>query len=140
MRAFILTLSALLIACGGGGSPTSGDSLTPAQAEAMSVADMGDRLIDDTTELAEILRGINSEADAEAAEPRLQAMVADYEILKARFEQLDENNMGAGDVMAFMRRAPALASNVQAIAVEVERLRTDHPEASDRLGRILDDL
>lgn len=135
-----LVAATLLAACGGGGSPTSGDTLTPAQADAMSVADMGDRLIDDSAELAEILAGINSEADAEAARPRLEAMVRDYEVLQTRLENLDENNLSFGDAAALMRRAPTLAANAQAVAEQIERLRTEHPEASDVLGRILDDL
>ena len=141
MRKHLLILSALLLAaCGGGGSPTAGDALTPAQADAMSVADMGDRLVDDSAELAELLANIDSEADAEAARPRLEAMVKDYEVLQARLETLDESELSFGDAAALMRRAPTLAANGQRIATEIERLRTEHPEASDILGRILDDL
>ena len=141
MRKHLLILSALLLAaCGGGGSPTAGDALTPAQADAMSVADMCDRLVDDSAELAELLANIDSEADAEAARPRLEAMVKDYEVLQARLETLDESELSFGDAAALMRRAPTLAANGQRIATEIERLRTEHPEASDILGRILDDL
>ena len=133
---FVLGLSA----CGGGGSETSGQTLSAETAAEMSVADMGDRLIDDTQELAEILRTIDSEASAEAAQPRLEAMIADYKVLQTRLETLDETELGMGDAMALARRMPALGTNAQAIATELERLRVDHPELSDKLGRILDEL
>ena len=142
MRTLVLTSVSLLVlaACGGGGSPTSGEALTPAQAEAMSVADLGDRLVDDTAELGALLASIDSEADAEAARPRIEAMVADYRVLEDRLNQLENADLSFGDAAALMRRAPTLASNARIIAVEVERLRKEHPEASDLLGRILDDL
>ena len=142
MRTLVLTSVSLLVlaACGGGGSPTSGEALTPAQAEAMSVADLGDRLVDDTEELGALLASIDSEADAEAARPRIEAMVADYRVLEDRLNQLENADLSFGDAAALMRRAPTLASNARIIAVEVERLRKEHPEASDLLGRILDDL
>ena len=139
-RALVSTLALLLVACGGGGSDTSGQTLSAEAAEAMSVADMGDRLIDDTAELAALLKTVDSEATAEAARPRLEAMAKDYEVLQKRLETLDENDLGFSDVAALARRTPKLAANAQAIAVEVERLRTEHPEASDILGRVLDDL
>ena len=139
-RALLFSSALFMAACGGGGSPTSGDALTPSEAEAMSVADMGDRLIDDSAELAEILKGIDSEADAQAARPRLEALVADYRVLRSRLDTLDQNDLSFGDAAALMRRGPRLLENGQTIAVEIERLRVDHPEASDILGRILDDL
>ena len=133
-------LSVGLAACGGGGAETSGQTLTPEAAADMSVAEMGDRLIDDSAELAAILRTIDSEASAEAARPRLEAMVADYQVLQKRLETLDDNDLGMSDALALARRAPTLGTNAQAIAMELERLRTEHPELSDKLGRILEEL
>ena len=141
IQSFLLSGLALgLVACGGGGSATSGSALTAEDAAAMSVADLGDRLIDDSAEVADILGAIDSEADAEAARPRLEAIVRDYQVLQERLETLDGDDLSMGDAAALMRRAPKLATNAQAVAIEIERLRTQHPEASDILGRILDDL
>ena len=124
-----------LIACSGGEAEP--DVTEPAAAE-MKLPAMADQLIDDGETLQDLLAQVQGMESAEAIRPQVEAMIGEYRALFERMESMD--NPSFSDMAALAARAPELAQTQENIAAQIQRIRRDHPEATEVLREALKDL
>jgi hypothetical protein len=140
-RIAILLLSAVLVACGGAADKDEDLREAPVTTETaadMSMPDMADKLIADSQSLAVLLFQVDSEATAEDIRPEIERMARDYTILSERFEAMGEPSFS--DMAALASRAPQLIETQQAVARQIERIYTQHPDAADVLRDTLENV
>lgn len=137
-----LSLLPVLIACSGGSDPeaatidaANGDV---ASASALTLPTVADQLIDDGNILREMLVRIDGAETAEQIRPDIEAMVEKYRALSVKIETMDTPSFS--DITAMASRAPKLMDAQKQIANEIERIRTDHPDAAAVLRKALGDL
>lgn len=130
----LITLS-LLVACSGGEKEP--EAIEPAAVD-MKLPAMADQLIDDGETLQSLLADVQSAESAEAIRPRVEAMIEDYRAMFERMESM--NNPSFSDMAALAARAPELAKTQDNIAQEIQRIRRDHPEATEVLREAMKDL
>lgn len=146
---FLFGVSAIfaLAACSGGdgaersAANKSNDELrSEAQAAVadMSITQMADKLIADGQTISAILATVIDSETAKEAEPRVRVMMADYEAMSQRFENLEAPSMT--QVAALMSKAPRIAVSQQAVFAELQRIYEHHPEATDVLREALENF
>lgn len=137
-----LSLLPLLIACSGGSDPDAAN-LDTANGDVVSASELtlptvADQFIDDGNILREMLVRIDGVETAEQIRPEIEAMVEKYEALSVKIETMDTPSFS--DITAMASRAPKLMDTQKQIANEIQRIRTDHPDAAEVLRKALGDL
>lgn len=132
-----LSLLPLLIACSGGSDPDAA-KIDVAGVSDLTLPNVADQLIDDGSTLGEMLARIDGAETAEQIRPAIEAMVEKYQALGVKIESMDTPSFS--DITAMASRAPKLMDAQKQIANEIQRIRTDHPDAADVLRKALGDL
>ncbi|MGB6228991.1 MAG: hypothetical protein WBF53_02560 [Litorimonas sp.] len=135
----ICAMAGALVACGGGSGGVSGP-ITAEAAAKMDPADLVDRVVADMTAAKEMMDGIQTVEDAEAAQPELAEIGERYTVLMTALRDLDQSRiknaetfmqkqMQSADALAgFMNSLNALqARNVQAAQVIMPELQHFRP-------------
>ncbi|MEM7729716.1 MAG: hypothetical protein AAF311_10630 [Pseudomonadota bacterium] len=128
-RLMICAMAGALVACGGGG----GD-VTAENAASVSPMRLADAIVSDMREAADVVNGIQTVSDAEAAKPVLADIGGRYEAQMSAMRNLDQSRIK--DPEAFMGKqmesADALAGFMNAMSElqkrNVEAAQTIMPE------------
>lgn len=128
MRFFILSLAFLLAACGMG--DVSVQEGSDASAE-LNVTVLTDQVIEDGQELLTLLASVRDVESAEAIEPQLTALIAEYEAMESQLEAMEAPTMA--EMRALLSKAPQIAQTQQDIATEVQRIYANYPDAAEVL-------
>lgn len=138
MKNFLaLFLLPLLIACSDGSDPDVATT-DVTSTSALNLPDVADQLIDDGNTLGEMLARIDGVEAAEQIRPEVEAMVEEYRALSVTIDNMDTPSFS--DITAMASRAPKLMEAQKQIADEIQRIKTDHPDAAEVLRKALGDL
>lgn len=133
-----LTLIPFLIACSGGSETDAQKSASEIAVAEASLPNLADQLIDDGNTLGEMLARVDGVETAEQIRPAVEAMVAEYRVLFEKMETMDTPSFS--DITAMASRAPKLMAVQERVKTEINRIRTDHPDAANALQNVLSDL
>lgn len=131
------SLLPLLLACSPASESDAGSGSVVTVSET-SLPTVADQIIDDGNTLGEMLARVDGAQTAEEIRPAVEAMVAEYRALFTKMETMETPSFS--DVTAMASRAPKLMEAQRRVATEIERIKTDHPDAADVLRNVLSDL
>ena len=118
----VLTFSSFgLVACGLGGAE-------PEERSGVQITDIADDLIADSQTVVDLLQSVDSVEDAEAIRPQLDDLAVKYQNIGERMKEMEQPNFAV--MRSMISRGPKLAETQTRVLEEIERIRTNHPEAA----------